>query len=110
MNTIPDSEQIVKYDVPICMDICHLLMGQSAFKFNAKELLNRLAPQIEHLHLADSSGFDGEGMLFGEGDEGNNEVIKAALEIDCVKVIEVWQGHLNSYNGFAAALTKISEM
>jgi len=101
---------IKKYNMPFCMDVCHLNMGEVAFGFKAKEILLQLKGQMRHMHIADASGIDGEGVLFGEGDSKNLETIRAALKMDCVKVIEVWQGHLHGGVGFAGALNDLMEL
>ena len=110
MNQLRDVEFIQKYNLPICMDVCHLCMGDSLFQFDAKRMIDTLLPNIEHVHIADAAGIDGEGLQFGEGDAKNLPAISASMEIDCMKVIEVWQGHLDEGAGFAKALTKLNEL
>ena len=55
-------------------------------------------------HLAEASGYDGEGLAFGQGDDRNRSILAEAMDLKCTKVIEVWQGHLNSGSGVASAL------
>jgi N-acetylneuraminate synthase len=110
MNDVPSAELISEHGLPVCMDICHLLMGSNVFGFSARELMTRLQPNIQHLHIADSTGVDGEGLAIGEGEPGNLNVIRKALDMDCMKVIEVWQGHLDNGAGFRKALLTISEL
>ena len=85
-------------------------MGDSLFQFDAKRMIDTLLTNIEHVHIADAAGIDGEGLQFGEGDAKNLPAISASMEIDCMKVIEVWQGHLDEGAGFAKALTKLNEL
>ena len=110
MNDVPSAELISEHGLPVCMDICHLLMGSNVFGFSARELMTRLQPNIQHLHIADATGVDGEGLAIGEGEPGNLNVIRKALDMDCMKVIEVWQGHLDNGAGFRKALLTISEL
>lgn len=110
VNGPADVDLIKRYDLPICMDVCHLAMGECVFDFVALEVIEALRPQIEHLHLADAVGFDGEGVGIGQGDEKNRATIAKALQFDCAKVVEVWQGHLNEGAGFAAALTALHRL
>jgi N-acetylneuraminate synthase len=109
-NNIKDIELIKKYQLPICMDISHLCMGEVLFDFKAQNVIDELNPLIKHLHIADSVGIDGEGVNFGEGDIKNLPVIKASLKMDCMKVIEVWQGHLDQGEGFAKALNALYQI
>ena len=110
MNQKQDVSFIQRHKLPICMDVCHLCMGDSLFHFDAKAMVDTLLPYIEHVHIADAEGIDGEGLHFGEGDPKNLAAIAAAMEIDCMKVIEVWQGHLDDGAGFAKALCKLPEL
>lgn len=109
MNNVADAALIKKYQLPICMDVCHLCMGDKVFDFTAADVVRDLAPFTHHVHLADALGYDGEGMPFGEGDPENMDAVTAAMQMDCAKVIEVWQGHLHGGAGFATALTALRE-
>jgi len=110
MNQLQDVAYIQEHRLPICMDVCHLCMGDSLFDFNATGMIDTLLPYIQHVHIADAEGIDGEGLHFGEGDPKNMAAIAAVMELDCMKVIEVWQGHLDDGAGFAKAITRIAEL
>lgn len=110
MNQLQDVSFIQEHQLPICMDVCHLCMGDSLFDFNATRVIETLLPHIGHVHIADAEGIDGEGLHFGEGDPKNMAAIEAVMKLDCMKVIEVWQGHLDDGAGFAKALTRLAEL
>ena len=110
MNELKDIAYIDQHELPICMDICHLCMGDSLFNFDAPNIVDLLRPRIEHLHIADAAGIDGEGLQFGEGDAKNMEALKKAFDFDCMKVIEVWQGHLNDGAGFSKAILNLERL
>lgn len=110
VNQPRDIALIREHELPICMDVCHLCMGDSVFDFDALESINALSDFIEHVHIADAAGIDGEGLQFGEGDPKNIPAIEAAMKFDCIKVIEVWQGHLDDGAGFAKALNRLYEL
>jgi N-acetylneuraminate synthase len=110
LNQKQDAEYIQKHRLPICMDVCHLFMGDSLYKFGAQSIVEKVRPYISHVHIADAKGIDGEGMHFGEGDSVNLPVIKSVIEIDCMKIIEVWQGHLDEGAGFAKALKALPRL
>jgi sugar phosphate isomerase/epimerase len=110
MNNVADVQHIKEHELPICMDVCHLCMGDKVFDFSAADVVRDLAPYTHHVHIADAGGYDGEGLPFGEGDPENLMAIEEAMSLDCVKVIEVWQGHLHSGAGFTKALIDLSEL
>ena len=91
------------FSIPICLDICHFGMcffAESLKKENFDELLSLAG----HIHLADSVGIDGEGIQIGKGDYQNKYFLQKSFNSKLIKVIEVWQGHLNSYKGFHDAI------
>ena len=100
MNDLDDVQALQRHKTPMCMDICHLAMGASYFGFDAVAVFDELAPLTRHIHISDATGHDGEGMPLGQGDAANRPLIQRAIAFDCVKVIEVWQGHLNNGRGF----------
>ena len=61
----------------------------------------------KHLHVSDSIGEDGEGVEFGKGQLEN---LKNILLLDQIKVLEVWQGHLNNFTGFSEALNYVAKI
>ena len=107
LNQQRDVDYIKQYCLPICMDVCHLFMGDSLYNFGSQSMIDSLKPHISHVHIADAKGVDGEGVHFGEGDRMNLPIIESVIKIDCMKIIEVWQGHLDQGAGFAKALTSL---
>ena len=61
---------------------------------------------FKHIHLSDAKGIDGEGVPFGEGDIHSLEEI---LNHSSVKVLEIWEGHLNGGEKFIDALEYLHE-
>jgi N-acetylneuraminate synthase len=110
MNELRDAELLKQHELPMCLDICHMIMGRNCYGFSATDLMKDLTPLVGHLHLADAAGIDGEGLEFGEGEPENLELFRRAFEFDCLKVIEVWQGHLDQGVGFRKALLKLEEL
>lgn len=110
MNDLADADQIERHALPICMDVCHLCMGRSVFEFDPLAVIDRLAPLIGHVHLADANGIDGEGLHFGDGDPENMPALARVMTMDTMKVIEVWQGHLDDGAGFARALNTLADL
>ena len=106
-NNLSDIRFILENNLNICLDTSHLLMGSKYFKFDPNKVLDSLNNQIVQLHISDARGFDGEGIQLGRGDIENYDFLKRVLDLPQRKVIEVWQGHLNSFEGFQDALESI---
>jgi sialic acid synthase SpsE len=108
VNELEDVNFIKEFQIPITMDLSHLLLGQNFFGFNPIEVVDELGELIKHVHLASASGIDGEGESISNLLEGSNELLERLLSLSCYKVIEIWQGHLNNYSGFKNELRILS--
>ncbi len=51
--------------------------------------------------MSDSYGINGEGVEFGKGELRN---IEELINTNTIKVLEIWQGHLNNFFGFKEAI------
>lgn len=103
-NSEQDIRHLEKHNLRICFDVCHFLMCLRAGIVKDSSF-NRLLNLSGHLHIADSSGIDGEGIQIGKGDKENTKYLLAALkQPKLIKVLEVWQGHLENYKGFHEAV------
>lgn len=109
-NDDEDVEYINSLGLNICLDTSHMLMGAEFFSFNPVSSLNKLKKNIIHYHLADARGYDGEGYQLGQGQQEHLPFLLEVLSCPEVKVLEVWQGHLNLYSGFEEALKSILEL
>jgi sialic acid synthase SpsE len=92
---------IEKYDIKICLDICHVILSANSNGASYNEWLARLMPFSGHLHLAEAIGEDGEGLPLGTGLPVDYSKI---LNSEDMKVIEVWQGHFDEGYGFKQAV------
>lgn len=101
MSTYEDIVQILEKDISICLDVAHLIMSANSSGEDWRKWFNLLIKNSNHVHISDSNGEDGEGVPFGEGELDNIEEI---LNHPTIKVLEVWQGHLNNYSGFFESL------
>lgn len=110
MNNLEDIEHLKKHNLDVCMDVCHLILGRNYYHFSADLILDKLKEETRHVHIADAIGIDGEGLAIGDGDPENIFLIKKVLNYNCLKVIEVWQGHLDNGAGFKDALIKLTEI
>jgi N-acetylneuraminate synthase len=110
MNDVFAIEMIEKLGTRICLDACHLLMCDAFGTFDATGALRKLSPFIDHVHLAEADGVDGEGLAIGSGSDSPLGVFSTLLGLPCMKVIEVWQGHLNDFHGFAESLVNLKRI
>lgn len=110
MNSTEDVKWINKFKIPVTLDVSHLFLCQAAFGLRPMEVIESIQKNVVHWHISDASGLDGEGLPIGDGSPENTEVIRSILEKEGLKVIEVWQAHLNDYEGFKIAINKIHEL
>jgi len=104
LNVFCEPEDILyvkKYNIPICLDISHLILSANFFEEDWEDWLNKLVPFAKHIHLSDGEGISGEGVEFGKGDLKN---IKNILKLKLIKVLEVWEGHHDNGEKFFQAL------
>lgn len=92
----------------ICLDISHFKLGVGLWGLELDSLFDELLTLATHFHISDAAGLDGEGLAFGEGEGDVRKYLDKVVPQSGVKVIEVWQGHLNNFAGFTKALNYIS--
>jgi sialic acid synthase SpsE len=102
-----DWAYIAEMEIPITLDLSHLIMGCNYYHANLKSAIDQLLPTTKHIHLSLADGVDGEGVGFSELSDQNKELILQILSLPHVKVIEVWQGHLNEFMGFRDSIMQL---
>jgi sialic acid synthase SpsE/sugar phosphate isomerase/epimerase len=110
MNGLDDVSLIKEFDIPLCMDTSHLLLGANYFRFDPLEVLQTLRYNIKHFHVSDAQGYDGEGAHFDFSKQSKRDFFRNVLTFEEKKVIEVWQGHLNDREGFIKAIKDLIEL
>tara|TARA_B100000886_G_scaffold307078_1_gene239864 strand:+ start:13692 stop:15530 length:1839 start_codon:yes stop_codon:yes gene_type:complete len=108
-NSLEDIEIIKELNCNYCLDISHAFMCN----FNEKNFLNSLLSTfhlVRHLHIAGASGIDGEGEPISTMNKEQLNFLQNVLNLPYIKVIEVWQGHLNNFYGFNKALKDIEKI
>ena len=110
LNSVEDLDFVNKYEIDLCMDISHLLLGSNYFKFNSQDFLEILRDRIRFFHISDAVGIDGEGSHFDLTDLKKVELFNSVLGIEGRKTIEVWQGHFDHFNGFKRAIRDLYAM
>lgn len=110
MNNMEDLETIVVQGIAICTDLSHLILSANYTKNNVLEMYTKLVDETKHLHLAGASGIDGEGLYFNNLAPDELNMFKLALKTKHAKVLEVWQGHLDNFEGFKLGIKQLSEV
>ena len=110
LNQISDLSFIEKYEVPLTMDFCHLLMGTFGDRQSLRKIWETTFPFIRHQHVSDARGIDGEGVQIGKGDAADENLIELVMMKETIKVLEVWQGHLDGYDGFRTGLRALTSL
>ena len=99
------AEQAKSHGLRLCLDLAHLQMTCNHFALDFQRSLELLLPVTAHLHVADASGTNGEGVVMGTGDVNWDQSWKTIVGSQNVSFIpEVWQGHKDHGAGFWHAL------
>jgi len=114
-NLFMDPDEIVEVctqaGLRVCLDTSHSKLACTHFKWSFAEFLRKVGPKTAHLHIADASGVDGEGLQIGEGDIAFGEMGEMLTQYaENVSFIpEIWQGHKNGGAGFWTALERLEK-
>lgn len=112
-NLFVDAEFIESFcsetGMRVCLDVSHSKLACNHLQTSFGDFLQRILPYTAHLHLADASGVDGEGLQIGEGaidwvqlfELLNNKAPQASF------IPEIWQGHKNGGEGAWLALERL---
>ena len=93
----------------VCLDVSHSMLACTHASASLTAFLEHVLPHTAHLHLADASGVDGEGLQIGDGDVdfvGLAEAVRR-LAPDASWIPEIWQGHERDGAGFWRALARL---
>lgn len=95
--------------IRLTFDVSHTKLATNNSGESFAEAVDVLLPITAHLHLADASGVDGEGVQVGEGDIDWRLLGKQlrSLAPGISFIPEVWQGHVGGGRGFWTALRKL---
>lgn len=93
----------------LCLDASHSKLACNHLHQPFREFLERILPYTAHLHLADASGVDGEGLQIGEGDVDWVQLFDLLRERAPTAsfIPEIWQGHKNGGEGAWLALERL---
>jgi len=93
----------------VCLDVSHSKLACNHLHVPLREFLQHILPFTAHLHLADASGVDGEGLQIGEGETDWPQLFQQLDELapEASFIPEIWQGHKNGGEGAWLALERL---
>jgi sialic acid synthase SpsE/sugar phosphate isomerase/epimerase len=93
----------------VCLDVSHSKLACNHHKWSFDEFVRTVGPVTTHLHVADASGSDGEGLQIGEGEIDIPALCRALGEAAPAAsfIPEIWQGHKDEGQGFWRALDRL---
>jgi len=97
-----------------CFDTSHSKLYCNWAHVDFYEQVQVLLPYIRHLHIADGSGLDGEGLQVGEGNIDwvrFFQVIRSGQPggYNGTMIPEIWRGHQRGGEGFLIAIQRLTE-
>ena len=96
-----------KLKLSYCLDTSHALMCINNGESKLMQNMIRSFDLVSHIHLAGASGVYGEGEGFAELTDDERLQFQHLIGFDTIKVLEVWQGHLNGFHGFNNAVREV---
>ena len=108
-NSVNDFYIMKEIGCKYCLDISHAFMCSYLCEDILDEIL-KSKNLIKHLHIAGASSIDGEGESLDKMNKMQINFLNKIIDIPCIKVLEVWQGHLNNYGGFKEALNYLPKI
>ncbi len=112
-NLFVDSESIIKFckknSMRVCFDISHSKLACNHGGWSFTDFIRKVAPYTAHLHLADATGVDGEGIQIADGEVDWPAFVTLAIELmpEATFIPEIWQGHKNNGEGAWVALQRL---
>jgi N-acetylneuraminate synthase len=98
-----------KNNLKLCFDTSHSKLACNYFGYSYEDYIQMIAPYVEHVHFGDASGTSGEGLQIGHGDINFQSLSRLlnSLSPRASFIPEIWQGHVNSGEGFWIALERL---
>jgi N-acetylneuraminate synthase len=92
----------------LCYDLSHAALACAAGHGEILDFTRRISPVTGHVHIADASGTDGEGLQIGQGEVDFAALMPILREANVGFVPEIWMGHRNDGEGFVVALNRLA--
>lgn len=112
-NAFMDAYEIRDFIAPLglktCFDTSHSKLYCNWAQVDFYDQVNTLLPYIDHLHLSDGAGLDGEGLQIGEGTIDWVRFFKVIGGYHGTMIPEIWRGHQRNGEGFLIAIQRLSD-
>lgn len=92
-----------------CFDLSHAQLYCNSFGGSLVDFAKTVLPFAQHLHIADSSGIDGEGLQIGDGMIDFKPVFELFRSKNFTWVAEITNGHKNNFEGFKEANRRLQK-
>ena len=93
-----------------CYDSSHHKLYCNWADVDMYEQVKLIQPYIEHLHLSDAAGLDGEGLQVEEGVIDWIKFFRALGDYRGTMIPEIWRGHQREGEGFVIAMQRLSDL
>ncbi|KGF91724.1 MULTISPECIES: N-acetylneuraminate synthase family protein [Prochlorococcus] len=109
-DSMEDYKLISDLNLKICTDLSHLLMSSYYYNFDPEKAFELIENNSVHFHISGADGPDGEGKGLEHLKNNEKRILDKMIFSDKLCVIEVWQGHLNGFNGFKEEIEYINKV
>ncbi len=103
-------EACERLGIEICFDTSHAQLWCNHTEEDLLDFFEAVRPWIRHLHVADASGVDGEGLQIGMGEIDFERLLPELVELGLPMLMEIWLGHHQGGEGFAVAVSRLAEI
>ena len=111
-NVFIRPEEMIEFcqelNLGMTLDISHAQLYCNYYNKSLYDFVTTCLPYARHLHIADASGIDGEGVQIGEGVVEWERISELLARNDFTWVPEIWSGHLHQGAGFIEAIERLS--
>jgi len=90
------------------LDLSHAQLYCNVYNRRLDEYVKLCLPHTRHMHIADASGIDGEGLQIGEGVIEWDQILELLAGAEFTWVPEIWSGHLHGAAGFVEAVNRLA--
>jgi sialic acid synthase SpsE/sugar phosphate isomerase/epimerase len=90
------------------LDVAHAQLHCAFAGERLQGYVQRCLPYTRHVHFADASGIDREGLQVGEGVIDWDDLLALLADEQFTWVPEIWSGHLHGHAGFVHAVNRLA--